>query len=112
VLRRLGYLVSAHTDAADALEDFEARPDAIDIVVTDLTMPHMTGLDVIRRLRRLRPDVPVVLMSGFIGEEDLATARVLRVSAVVDKPLTVDTLATEIDRCLAEAVAARRASQS
>ena len=72
----------------------------------------MTGLDVVRRVRRLRPDIPVVLVSGFIGEEDLATARVLRVNAVVDKPLTVDTLATEVDRCLTEAVAARRAALS
>jgi signal transduction histidine kinase/ActR/RegA family two-component response regulator len=100
VLTRLGYTVAGYVSAAEALEAFEDRPAAVDVVITDLTMPGMSGLDVTARVRALRPDVPVVLLSGFFGDGELAQARELGVTAVVDKPLTVDTLAATLASCL------------
>ncbi len=100
VLRRLGYEVSGHTEPTEALAQFELHPQTIDVVITDLTMPDLGGLDVVQRVRQRRPDVPVLLVSGFIAEGDLARARALGVDAVIDKPLSVDALAHALDRCL------------
>jgi CheY-like chemotaxis protein/anti-sigma regulatory factor (Ser/Thr protein kinase) len=77
-LGRLGYRVTACEDAREALHAFQAAPDDFDIVVTDMSMPGMTGAELLVALRRVRPGVPVLLVTGFAngagqragGEED------------------------------------------
>ena len=65
MLRRLGHTVTSVTSSLDALRLFREEPDSFDLVVTDLTMPQMTGRQLIRRLREVRPNLPIILMSGF-----------------------------------------------
>jgi CheY-like chemotaxis protein len=65
-------------------------------------MPGLSGLDVTARVRAVRPDLPVVLLSGYFAEGELARARDLGITAVVDKPLTVDTLASTLASCLGD----------
>lgn len=100
MLERLGYRVNAFTDAAEALEVFEVAPEKIDLVLTDLAMPEASGLDVARRVRAIRPDVPVVMMSGYMSEAERQRAQGSGVTAIVDKPPTAAVLAHALDRCL------------
>jgi len=92
VLKRLGYRVSAYTDPAAALEAFRARPDDFDVVVTDLSMPEMSGRDLARGLLQIRPDVPIVLTSGYVRSEDVESAKQLGIRDVLLKPNTVEDL--------------------
>jgi signal transduction histidine kinase/CheY-like chemotaxis protein len=105
-LERDGYRVSAFTETEKALEELRARPDAFDLVVTDLNMPGRSGLEVAKEIRALRPDLPVVLASGYVTKEVHAQARAAGVRDVIYKPNAVDELARTVGRVLAE-VAAR-----
>jgi len=92
MLTRLGYEVEAHTDAAQALEAFRAAPHAFDAVVTDLSMPRMSGFDFARALQAIRADVPIVMASGYLRQEDQDTAARIGIRALFLKPNTVEDL--------------------
>jgi two-component system cell cycle sensor histidine kinase/response regulator CckA len=92
VLQRLGYTVSAHLRAEDALAEFEATPDRFALVLSDLTMPGTNGLQLASRVRARRPQIPLVLVSGYWPESDLGEARRLRVSATLHKPLSYESI--------------------
>ncbi len=64
MLERLGYKVTVQTGSLEALAAFESQPDAFDLVITDQTMPGMTGIDMARRMLQIRPDLPVILCTG------------------------------------------------
>jgi PAS domain S-box-containing protein len=65
MLTGLGYEVIARTDSAEALELFRVRPDRFDLVITDMTMPNITGIELARELMRIRPGIPVILCTGY-----------------------------------------------
>ena len=65
LLERLGYKVTSQTDSVKALEIFRSNPDEFDLVMTDYTMPKLTGLDLAREVLRIRPDMPIMLCTGF-----------------------------------------------
>jgi PAS domain S-box-containing protein len=65
ILERLGYKVTAQTDSLRAIEVFSAGPDDFDLIITDYTMPNLTGMDLVKEVRRIRPDMPVMLCTGF-----------------------------------------------
>ncbi len=67
MLARLGYSVTAHTDSQKAFACFQATPEAFDLVITDQTMPTMTGEMLSQAIRNLRPDIPIILCTGFRG---------------------------------------------
>ncbi|AOS44782.1 Blue-light-activated protein [Lacunisphaera limnophila] len=92
LLQRLGYAVSAHLRADEALAEFEASPDRFALVLSDLTMPGLNGLQFATRVRAVRPGLPLVLASGYWGEADLAEARRLGLSALLHKPLAYEML--------------------
>jgi CheY-like chemotaxis protein len=92
MLTRLGYELEAHTDAAQALEAFRAAPHHFDAVVTDLSMPRMSGFDFARALQAIRPDVPIVMASGYLRQEDQDTAAHIGIRALFLKPNTVEEL--------------------
>jgi two-component system cell cycle sensor histidine kinase/response regulator CckA len=100
LLTRLGYEVSAYHEVGAALADFEKAPGTFSIVITDLTMPKMTGLEFVQRVLAIRRDLPVVLISGFMNEADLARARDLGINRVLDKPLTLAALGRATAECL------------
>ncbi len=91
-----GLEVTAFTEATDALAALRADPAAFDALVTDLAMPVLTGFELIAGVRDVRPDLPVVLTSGFLTEESRAEARRLAVNQVVPKPCSVDQLAAAV----------------
>jgi len=99
-LSRLGYTVTATTSSLEALEYFRAEPGAFDLVVTDQTMPRLTGLDLIREIKKLRPKVPVILCTGFgglVGPEEIKSAGA---TEFVIKPFTTQQMTRLIRRVL------------
>jgi two-component system cell cycle sensor histidine kinase/response regulator CckA len=67
VLESAGFEVVVHTSSMQALEEFRADPQGYDLLVTDNTMPHMTGLQLVENVLASRPDIPILMVSG-IGE--------------------------------------------
>jgi PAS domain S-box-containing protein len=87
MLDGLGYRCVGHTSSHQALSAFRAAPESFDLVITDQTMPGMTGDALIRELRRIRPDVPVILCTGYSHKVSPEKARSLGVDAYLMKPL-------------------------
>ncbi len=100
LLQFLGYKVTSFYEPALALEHFRLHRDEIDLVMTDQTMPGMTGLELGARLRQERKDLPVILMTGFSDGLSAETIKNLGFSAVVNKPLMLKELAEQIRKAL------------
>ena len=88
MLESLGYSVTTKTSSVDALETFRANPDAFDVVITDMTMPTVTGVDLAGSVLSLRPDLPVILCTGFNETIDGKRARQAGIREFVMKPLS------------------------
>jgi PAS domain S-box-containing protein len=97
-LTRLGYSVTGETDPEMGLIRFLKDPSAFDAVVSDLSMPGMPGFDLVREIFKIRPELPVIMTSGFVRPEDQKTAAQLGVRALILKPNTNDELARLLDR--------------
>jgi signal transduction histidine kinase/ActR/RegA family two-component response regulator len=98
MLGRLGYKVSGYTDATRALEEFRSRPQDFDAVVTDLSMPHMSGFDFASELLAARPDIPIVMTSGYVRPEDQERAKRIGLREVILKPDTIEQLGRTLDQ--------------
>ncbi|MEZ5292892.1 MAG: ATP-binding protein [Vicinamibacterales bacterium] len=99
-LRRLGYDVVVATDPHEALAAFHASTAAFDAVLSDLSMPGLTGVELGRRLLDCRPDLPIVLFTGYAGELSPDEARALGFRAVLHKPMSLPVLAGAVHRAL------------
>jgi len=104
MLTRLGYEVQGFTSPVDALDAFLAAPERVDLLLSDLTMPGMSGLDLAQKMLAVRPNVPLLLMSGFVGETELSLVARLGFAGVLDKPLAMSVLSQKV----AEALRARK----
>jgi PAS domain S-box-containing protein len=96
----LGYRVTAFTSSTDALEAFVANPGAFDGLVTDNTMPGLTGLALARRLLDIRPDLPVMLTSGLAAMTSREELRAAGIREVLPKPHTMDQLGRVLEALL------------
>ncbi len=101
LLERLGYVVTSVHDPARAIEMVRVAPEAFDVVVTDLNMPGLSGLDVARALRRIRADLPLVISSGNLPDQLQHEARQAGVRALVHKQFTLEELGAVIHWVLA-----------
>ena len=100
MLERLGYTVSGFTDAAEALSGFRAAPQAFDVVITDQTMPQMTGSRIAEEFVRIRPDIPIILCTGFSETVDAHEARARGIREFMMKPYSVREMAEAVRRAL------------
>jgi PAS domain S-box-containing protein len=96
MLERLGYRVTAVTEAESALQTFRSKPGLFDLVVTDLTMPRMTGIELARELKNLQPGVPIILCSGFSTIASRERLRTYGIDDFVMKPIIRNDLARVI----------------
>ncbi|MEJ2655714.1 MAG: response regulator, partial [Desulfobacterales bacterium] len=85
-LERLGYHVTAMTDSLKALELFRSAPDQFDLVITDMTMPHITGDHLVKEILKIRPDMPTILCTGFSERIDEEKAKKIGVRQYIEKP--------------------------
>ena len=99
VLRRAGYQVADFADGAEAVTYFQAHADEISLVILDMRMPSLGGLEILRRIRALRPDVPALAVSGFlsygVGREDVDQGGF---QAFLPKPFALDELLAAVAR--------------
>jgi len=96
-LERLGYKVTGQTDPVRAVELFRSNPAAFDMVVTDLAMPQLSGFDLCSQLLAIRPDLPIVMTSGFVRPEDQERALNMGLRDLILKPDTIDQLGRTLD---------------
>jgi len=99
-LSRLGYRVHAETDPQKAVELFSREPGRFDLVITDQAMPRMTGLTLAKRLLQVRPDIPILLCTGYSATVDEKTAKAAGIKGFLMKPLTREQLATTVKETL------------
>jgi PAS domain S-box-containing protein len=100
LLETLGYRTSVFDDPREALAAFRAAPQGFDAVLTDLSMPQMSGEDFTRRLRELRPEVPVIVSSGMASELDDDAKERLGIDAVLVKPWRLEEAVAALQRLL------------
>jgi len=100
MMAELGYEPVGFASGAAALESFRDAPQRFDAVLSDEAMPEMTGSELAREIRRIRPDIPIVLMSGYVTPALIDRARELGIKDVLAKPLA----ARDIARSLADAL--------
>ena len=98
LLTRLGYQVTGHTDVLGALQEFQTRPQEFDAVITDIAMPGMSGFELASKLLATRPDVPILMTSGYIGVDDQKAAVEMGARELIPKPHTLEQLGHALDR--------------
>jgi DNA-binding response OmpR family regulator/nitrogen-specific signal transduction histidine kinase len=99
-LRKLGYRVTSHEDSSMALDHFQDDPSAWDLVLTDLTMPGLTGTELADAMHALRPELPIVLCTGFLDQLEREQRQGGRFAGYESKPLLIRKLAATIRRAL------------
>ncbi len=100
ILEHLGYRVTACTSPLDALKQFSAHPDTFDLVITDLTMPDMTGDVLATELMNIQGNLPVILNTGFSESMTKEKARALGIKTLLMKPVRMEILATTLRKLL------------
>ena len=96
----LGYTVSATCESLEALEIFSSKPDDIDVVVTDMTMPDMTGALLAKRILDIRPNMPIILCSGFSEASIFKSSRAEGIKELLRKPFSLTDMAKTIRKVL------------
>jgi len=100
LLSALGYQISMMTDSAEALKMFTANADRVDLVITDQTMPNLTGKDLIAEVKKIRVDIPSILCTGYSSKVDEDEAAKLGISAFMMKPLDLLQLSETVRQVL------------
>ncbi|ACN13480.1 putative aerobic respiration control sensor protein ArcB [Desulforapulum autotrophicum HRM2] len=102
LLERLGYKVTERSSSMEALRVFAANPGGFDLVVTDMTMPDMTGDNLAKKLTSMRPDIPIIICTGFSERMNKDLARKIGVKGFLMKPVIKSVMAKEVRRVLDE----------
>jgi PAS domain S-box-containing protein len=102
ILGSLGYEVTQSTSSLEALELFQSRPDYYDLVITDMSMPVMTGDQLAEKLMKRRTDIPVIMLTGFSKRISKKTALEIGIKAFAYKPIVKETLARVVRKVLDE----------
>jgi CheY-like chemotaxis protein len=103
ILERLGYAVTTQTSSVEALALFRAKPDAFDLVITDMTMPNLTGDALALELMNIRTDIPVILCTGYSNKISDDTALQIGIKAFAYKPVVRADLAKTVREVLDQA---------
>jgi CheY-like chemotaxis protein len=99
-LKRIGYDVVAVKDSLEALELFSRAPSDFDLVITDLTMPQMTGIELADKIMNIRSEIPVILCTGFNDAINEEQAKACGIRGVLLKPASTNELKTAISQAL------------
>ncbi len=100
MLERLGYQISIQSSSIEALEVFKAHPDRFDLLITDFTMPNLSGLGLAGEVLSIRSDIPVIMCSGFTAQMDAKKAKASGIQEYLIKPIIISDLARAIRRVL------------
>jgi CheY-like chemotaxis protein len=100
MLGRLGYEVTAYRNALDALACFTEHPDRFDLIITDMTMPKMTGAELAAKIRAIRADLSILICTGYDAGFAAEETCQLDIHDVLTKPLSMTTLAVNVRQAL------------
>ncbi|MEW6347544.1 MAG: PAS domain S-box protein [Thermodesulfobacteriota bacterium] len=100
LLERLGYQVTTRSSGLEALELVRTKPHHFDLVITDITMPSLTGLELARGIRKVRPDIPIILCTGFSELVSDAVLRDIGIQGILMKPILRNEMARAIHEAL------------
>jgi len=87
ILTNLGYKVTSFTESTVAFDVFKNNPNEFDIIITDYSMPHMTGIELIENIKKIRSDIPVIVNSGYINDYISNISRKIGIDKVLAKPV-------------------------
>lgn len=96
MLSKLGYRVTLYTDSLEAVKKFRENPNCCDLVLTDMTMPNMTGAELAREMLSLRPDLPIILVTGYSEAVDKERAFRIGIRDFLEKPVKKAELSVRI----------------
>ncbi|MCF8077443.1 MAG: response regulator [Desulfotignum sp.] len=100
MLKRLGYHTSGYTSSWDALAAFKTEPSCFDLVITDMNMPNMNGMQLAAELIAIRPDIPIILCTGFSERIDNKKAEAQGIKGLLMKPVGMKDLAQKVGEVL------------
>ncbi len=100
MLEMLGYHITAKTSSVDALDTFRVNPDSFDLVVTDMTMPNITGDKLAEELIKIRSDIPIILCTGFSEVMSEERATFFGIKGFLMKPVVMEDLSSIIRKVL------------
>jgi CheY-like chemotaxis protein len=100
MLEKLGYQITARLSSPDALAAFKANPDPFDLVISDRGMPNMTGDQLAVELMSIRPDIPIILCTGFSNENEVKRAKAMGIKGFLMKPMAIGDLAEMVRKVL------------
>ncbi len=100
MLIRLGYEVTSRTSSPDALERFANSPEHFDLIITDMTMPNMTGDELAGEIKKIRPEIPIIMCTGFSEKVSGHKADHLPVDEILMKPVLREDLAKAVIKVL------------
>ncbi len=100
MLKRLGYRVTTRGNSLEALVCFQNEPGSFDLVITDQTMPGMTGIDLARRMLQLRPELPIILCTGFSNLISEERAKAMGIKGFAMKPMSKNDIAQLVRQLL------------
>ncbi len=102
ILAGLGYQVTAKGASKEALEAFALAPDKFDLIITDMTMPDMTGIDLIQKILELSPGMKSILCTGYSDSRAVEVIREMGINAILTKPVTLASFARTVRRVMDE----------
>ena len=100
MLKRLGYRVKTSRNSREALDLFQSKPDYFDLVITDMTMPGMTGVQLSEKLLEIRPDIPIIICTGHSSLINESKAKKLGIADYIMKPLSISRIGKSIRKVL------------
>ena len=100
MLKRLGYKVTTRSSSIDALEAFRSNPDKFDLIITDMAMPNMSGDKLSVEINQIRPDIPILLCTGFSEIMSEEKAKSLGINGFLLKPIIARALSQKIREVL------------
>jgi CheY-like chemotaxis protein len=102
MLTKLGYQVITRTCSVEALDLFRAKPDNFDMVISDMTMPQMTGEELVQEIQAIRNSIPVILCTGFSNQIAAERAREIGINGFLMKPVVLADMAQQVRNILDE----------
>lgn len=100
ILGSLGYMVRAFVNCTEAMNEFFREPNGYDLIITDMSMPKISGMELVAAVREVRPDIPIIMCTGFSEIMNEEKARQLGINKLVMKPVTIKELAQSVREVL------------
>jgi CheY-like chemotaxis protein len=100
LLQSLGYRVTSRVSATDALRDFREAPDSFDLLLTDLTMPKLTGIELCAEVKKIRQDLPTILFTGYSEKVSRRSADKVGIDDYCKKPVSLKELSQVVGRLI------------